>query len=96
MSQLVDPLIGRPALLTYDPVRYCVYTTVALLALILSPPVVLAWMAGLGLWGYAKAWRSGARTSRCWLRDIRLVLAYLGASAALGLALAIREFSDLV
>ena len=41
---------------------------------------------GLGLAAYGRAWRAGARRSQCWLRDVRLVLAYLGIAFAAGLA----------
>ena len=73
-----------------DPVRFCAMTTVALLAWLLSPAVVLAAMAGLGLWAYARARRRGLTQSRCVLGDPRLVLVYLGAAFFLGSVLSIR------
>ena len=84
MSRIADqpmaegPRIGVPAVQPPDPLRYCAYATIALLAWALTAPVAVAWFAGLGLWGYTRAWRRGLRRSRCWLRDVRLVLAYLG------------------
>lgn len=71
----------------YDPLRLCVFATVALLGWLLGP-VALLFFAGLGLVGYVKAHRAGLTRSRCVLRDVRLVLAYLGvlaASAAVGI-----------
>lgn len=65
---------------TYDPLRLCVYATVALLAWLLGPVAVL-FFAALGLVGYVRARRAGLRRSKCVLRDTRLVLAYLGAIA---------------
>ncbi|SEL44921.1 hypothetical protein [Nonomuraea pusilla] len=62
---------------TYDPLRLCVYATVALLAWVFGPWAVLAF-AGLGFAGYWKARRAGLTRSKCLLRDTRLVLAYLG------------------
>lgn len=62
----------------FDPLRLCIFTTIAVLAWLLTPPVVVVWMATLGLIGYVKAYRAGLTRSRCYLRDVRLVLAYLG------------------
>ena len=63
---------------TLDPIRYCVYTTVALLAWLASPPVMVMAMSGLGLWAYWRAVRGGLTRSKCVLRNPRLVLLYLG------------------
>jgi len=46
---------------TLDPIRYCVYTTVALLAWLVSPPVMVMAMSGLGLWAYWRACAAGSR-----------------------------------
>lgn len=64
----------------YDPLRLCVYATVALLAWLLGPVAVAAF-AGLGLIGYIRARRAGLQHSKCALRDTRLVIAYLGVIA---------------
>ncbi|MEV4807957.1 hypothetical protein AB0K18_48890 [Nonomuraea sp. NPDC049421] len=61
----------------YDPLRLCVYATVALLAWLLGPWAVLGF-AVLGFAGYWRARRAGLSRSKCFLRDTRLVLAYLG------------------
>lgn len=61
----------------YDPLRLCVYATIALLAWVLGPWAVLVF-AGLGFAGYVRARRAGLKKSKCVLRDTRLVLAYLG------------------
>jgi hypothetical protein len=61
----------------FDPLRLCIFTTVALLAWVLGPFAVLGF-AVLGLAGYVRAHRAGLRRSRCYLRDVRIVLAYLG------------------
>jgi len=66
----------------------CVFTTVALLTWLVGPAVV-AGLAVLGFFGYLRARRAGLTSSRCILRDTRLVLAYLGLVAlvaALGVA----------
>jgi hypothetical protein len=68
----------------FDPIRFCVYTTVALLAWLVSPPVMVMVMSGLGLWAYARAVRGGLTRSKCVLRNPRLVLFYLGAVFAAG------------
>lgn len=61
----------------YDPLRLCVYATVALLAWLFGPWAVLGF-AALGFVGYWRARRAGLSRSKCLLRDTRLVLAYLG------------------
>jgi hypothetical protein len=60
----------------YDPLRLCIFATIALLGW-LGGPWVLAVFAALGFAGYWKARRGGLLTSQCFLRDTRLVLAYL-------------------
>jgi hypothetical protein len=72
----------------FDPIRFCVYTTVALLAWLVSPPVMVMVMSGLGLLAYWRAMRGGLTRSKCVLRNPRLVLLYLGtvfAGGAVGL-----------
>ncbi|HEY8022556.1 MAG TPA: hypothetical protein VIH93_15730 [Thermoanaerobaculia bacterium] len=71
-----------------DPIRFCVWTTVALLAWAFSPPLVAAVFAAAGLAAYVRAYRRGLRQSDCILRDVRLVMLYLGLVAAIGLAAA--------
>lgn len=71
----------RPAL---DPLRYCVMTTVALLAWLAGPPIVVTLMGALGFWMYARAVRGGLTGTRCLLRHPRLVLAYLAAASLAG------------
>jgi hypothetical protein len=69
-----------------DPLSLCVYTTVALLAWLFSPPLTVAAFAALGLWAYGRAWRAGLRRSNCFLRDPRLVMLYLAVLLVAGLA----------
>jgi hypothetical protein len=61
----------------YDPLRLCVYATIALLGWLLGP-VALVVFAVLGFAGYWRARRAGLTRSKCFLRDTRLVLTYLG------------------
>lgn len=68
----------------YDPLRLCVYATIALIAWLLGPWAV-AGFAALGLAGYWRARRAGLTRSRCFLRDTRLVLGYLALLALAGL-----------
>lgn len=81
---------------TYDPIRFCVYTTVALLAWIASPPLIVMAMSGLGLWAYWRAVRSGLTRSKCVLRNPRLVLLYLGTVFTGGVAGFVLEISRLL
>ncbi|WP_426224938.1 hypothetical protein [Pseudarthrobacter sp. DSP2-3-2b1] len=68
----------------FDPLRLCIFATVALLGWI-AGPVALAVFAAIGFAGYWKARRKGLTKSNCYLRDTRLVLAYLGILLAAGL-----------
>jgi hypothetical protein len=69
----------------FDPLRLCVFATVALLAWVLGPVAVL-FFAVLGAAGYVRARRAGLLRSRCRLGDTRLVIAYLVLLALAGLA----------
>ncbi len=74
----------------YDPLRFCIFTTIALIAWVSGPPFAVMVMSGLGLWAYAQAWRQGLRRSKCILRDPRLVMGYLGSAFVLGLVFTLR------
>ncbi|GAB2517366.1 hypothetical protein GCM10027064_13790 [Microbacterium petrolearium] len=79
-----DATVGDPAP-PFDPLRLCVYTTVALLACLLGPVAVLVF-ALIAIGGYTRARRAGLLRSRCKLGDTRLVLAYLWVIAVLAAA----------
>ena len=64
----------------HDPLRLCIFATIALLGWLLGP-VALLLFAGLGFAGYWQARRAGLTRSRCFLRDTRLVLGYLAVLA---------------
>lgn len=70
---MVEPERAEP----FDPLRLCIFATVALLGWVLGPLALTAF-AAIGFAGYVKARRAGLLTSRCLLGDTRLVLAYLG------------------
>ena len=67
----------------YDPLRLCIFATVAALGWLLGPVAVLGF-AALGVIGYVRAYRTGLTRSRCFLRDTRLVIGYLAVLAAAG------------
>lgn len=75
-----DPAVGDPAP-PFDPLRLCVFTTVAVIACSLGPVAVLAF-ALIAIAGYARARRAGLMRSRCRLGDTRVVLTYLTVVAA--------------
>lgn len=65
----------------YDPLRLCVFATIALIAW-LAGPFAVVFFAGLGFVGYVRARRAGLLRSRCKLGDTRIVLLYLAVVAA--------------
>jgi hypothetical protein len=69
----------------YDPLRLCVFATIALLAWLLGPVAVVLF-AAVGFVGYWRARRAGLLRSRCKLGDTRIVLVYLAVVAAAGVA----------
>jgi len=85
--RLVEPdrAPGAGPAAPYDPLRLCIFATVALLGWVLGP-VALVFFAVLGVVGYAKARRAGLLRSKCLLGDTRIVLAYLGLLAVVGAA----------
>ena len=74
-----DESVGDPPA-PFDPLRLCVYATVALIACLLGPIALLGFSA-LAIAGYAKARRAGLLRSRCKIGDTRLVLVYLSVLA---------------
>ncbi|MGR0317969.1 hypothetical protein [Agromyces sp. ZXT2-3] len=68
-----------------DPLRLCIFATIVLLGWALGPLALLVF-AAIGFLAYWRAWRAGLTRSRCWLRDTRLVLLYLGLLAVAGAA----------
>lgn len=68
-----------------DPLPFCIWTTVALLAWIFSPPLTMAFFGALGFRAYWRAWRAGLDYSKCILRDVRLVMLYLGLLTVAGI-----------
>jgi len=79
----------------HDPLRLCVLTTVALLTWLLGPAVVAA-LAALGFVGYLKARRAGLTSSRCILRDTRLLLGYLGLVGVVAIGAVLWPIRDLL
>jgi hypothetical protein len=75
------PTVGLP--MPADPLSLCIFATVALLGW-LAGPAALAVFAAIGFVGYWRARRAGLLRSRCFLRDTRLVIAYLGVLVVAG------------
>ncbi|GAA1509614.1 hypothetical protein BJ978_001126 [Agromyces terreus] len=81
-----DETVGAPpAPEPYDPLRLCVFATIALITCVLGP-IALAVFAGIAIGGYARARRAGLLRSKCKLGDTRNVLAYLIVLEVLALA----------
>ncbi|MFZ0530887.1 MAG: hypothetical protein WAL91_10150 [Propionicimonas sp.] len=78
----------------FDPLRLCIFATIATQGWLFGPLAVLVF-AGVGFAGYWKARQAGLTRSKCYLRDTRLVLAYLfllAAAGAWGLVLRIQNW----
>ena len=76
----LDPTRGEHPVEPFDPLRLCVFATVALLGWLLGPWALLGF-AVLAIAGYARARRQGLLRSKCKLGDTRLVLLYLAVLA---------------
>ena len=61
----------------FDPVRYCIFTSVALLAWVFGAPVIVMLMSAIGLFLYVNAYQKGLRRTACFLRDPLIAIAYL-------------------
>lgn len=83
--RLVEPDRAEDSPAPFDPLRLCIFATIALLGWLWGP-VALVGFAGLGFAGYLRARRAGLTRSRCLLGDTRLVLAYLALLLLLGVA----------
>lgn len=68
-----------------DPLPLCIWTTVAVIAWIVTPAVAAAAFGIVGLRAYARAWKAGLRRSHCVLGDPRWVMLYLGIVITAGL-----------
>lgn len=84
-ARVAGPPPPPPPATVKDPLPYCIYATVCLIAWAVSPALAAAFFAGLGLRKYWRAWRAGLRSSDCVLGDPRRVMAYLAALMIAGL-----------
>ena len=69
-----------------DPLPYCVWTTVALIAWLVTPALTVAFFGVLGVVAYARAWQAGLRRTDCLLREPRIAMLYLALAAVAGAA----------
>jgi hypothetical protein len=79
------PQAPGPAEQPFDPLRLCVFATVALIAWV-AGPIAVAVFAAIGFVGYLRARRAGLLRSRCKLGDTRIVLVYLATLVVAGAA----------
>jgi len=68
----------------YDPLQLCIYSTIALIAWLITPALTAALFATFGVAAYVRARRRGLASSRCKLGDTRLVIGYLAVLGAAG------------
>ena len=76
-----DETVGLP----FDPLRLCVFATIALLTCVAGPLSLLVF-AIVAIGAYVRARRAGLLRSHCKLGDTRNVLAYLVVLAVLATA----------
>ena len=74
-----------------DPVRFCVLTTVALLAWLVGPPVCVMLMSALGIWAYARAMRAGLQETKCFLNRPVLAMSYLAVAFLAAAGFVVRQ-----
>jgi hypothetical protein len=79
----------------FDPFRLCVYTTVAVLAWLLTPAAVVALFSGVALVAYLRARRAGLVKSKCKLGDTRLVMAYLTVAFLAGVYFSVQRLTTM-
>ncbi|GAA1740541.1 hypothetical protein [Microbacterium paludicola] len=79
-----DASVGDPVP-AFDPLKLCVFTTVALITCVFGPVALLVF-SGVAIAGYARARRAGLLRSKCCLGDTRVVLLYLSVIAVLSAA----------
>lgn len=94
-ESLQDTRLKQDTPTPFDPLRFCIFTTIAIIAWLVGPPIAVTLMSGLGLWAYVRAWQEGLRKSKCFLHDTRLVIAYLAAAFLSGSFFIVRELLDL-
>ncbi len=78
--------------MSIDPVRFCVLTTVALLAWLVGPPVCVMLMSALGIWAYVGAMRAGLQETKCFLKRPMLALSYLAVAFIVAAMFVVRHF----
>ena len=86
------PTAGPEVVGEYDPLRICIFATIALIAWLITPPLTMAIFGGVGVYAYGRARHRGLVTSRCLLGDTRLVIAYLGLLTLAGAGATIWRF----
>jgi hypothetical protein len=77
----LDPPVQNDEVAPFDPLKLCVFATIALLGWLLGPWALLGFSL-LAVGGYARARHAGLLRSKCKLGDTRLVLLYLVVLAA--------------
>ena len=75
-----------------DPVRFCVLTTVALIAWLIGAPACIMLMSALGLWAYRRAMRGGLTETRCVLKRPALAMGYLAVAFIVAAGAVARQF----
>ena len=74
-----------------DPVRFCVLTTVALIAWLVGPPACVMLTSALGIWAYARAMRAGLQETKCVLKRPVLAMSYLAVAFIAAAGVLVRQ-----
>ena len=85
---------GPMSTATSDPLPFCVWTTIAVLAWLLTPPLVVTAFGLFGLKAYISARRKGLKESKCVLGDTRIVIFYLALCTLAGFTGTIMALSN--
>jgi hypothetical protein len=89
---VMSPPEIRPTIKTNDPLKYCIWATISLLSLLLTPIIPMLYFGTLGFLKYNEARKSGIKESNCIIKHVVLVQIYLAAIVLVAVGLGISLF----